>query len=148
MARTFNAFEVFEIAEQIERNGATFYRRAAEIFDDPDISAMFLEMAGWETGHEAIFTAMREQLGEEAGQAMAGLAAFGIKPDPATELTGAETRAHVLRMAIGKEKDSVVYYTGLKEFVPAQGDKDKIDRIIKEEIHHIRILSQSLEQCE
>jgi len=162
MTRTFNAFEVFEIAEQIERNGARFYRRAAEIFDDPDVSAMFLEMADWETGHEAIFAAMREQLRGEDGlergfnledapldpKAMAGLAAFGINPDPATELTGTETRAHVLKMAIGKEKDSVVYYTGLKEFVPAQGDKDKIDGIIKEEMRHIRILNQSLEQCE
>jgi len=120
MTRTFNAFEVFEIAEQIERNGARFYRRAAEIFDDPDVSAMFLEMADWETGHEAIFAAMREQLRGEDGlergfnledapldpKAMAGLAAFGINPDPATELTGTETRAHVLKMAIGKEKDS------------------------------------------
>ncbi len=30
MPQRFNADEIFEIAEQIERNGAAFYRRAAE----------------------------------------------------------------------------------------------------------------------
>ena len=30
MTRTYNIDEIFEIAEQIERNGAAFYRRGAE----------------------------------------------------------------------------------------------------------------------
>ena len=162
MTRTLNAFEAFEIAEQIERNGSSFYRKAAELFDDSHISAMFLEMAGWETGHEAVFAAMRKQLSEETREqrtfkpeeppldpkAMAGLAVFGIRPEPADELTGGESREEVLKMAVEKEKDSIVYFTGLKEFVPARAGSDKIDDIIKEEMRHIRILSQSLQQCE
>jgi rubrerythrin len=77
---------------------------------------------------------------------MAGLAVFGIKPDPSEELTGKESIVDVLEKAIIKEKDSIVYYTGLKDFVLAQADKDKIDDIIREELRHIRILSQSLAQ--
>jgi rubrerythrin len=79
---------------------------------------------------------------------MAGLAVFGIKPDPASELTGKESIVDILKIAIEKEKDSIIYYTGLKDFVPAKLDKDKIDDIIKEELRHIRILRQSLEQRE
>ena len=79
-------------------------------------------------------------------RAMAGLAVFGIKPDPTEELTGKESIVDVLMKAIEKEKDSIVYYTGLKEFIPTQAGKDKIDDIIKEELRHIRILSQSLAQ--
>ena len=35
MGLDFNADEVFEIAEQIERNGAEFYRTAAENIYEP-----------------------------------------------------------------------------------------------------------------
>jgi len=76
---------------------------------------------------------------------MAGLAVFGMQPDPAAELTGHETRADVVRMAIEKEKDSIVYYTGLKDFVPHQAEKDLINEVIQEEMKHVRILVQSLE---
>ena len=62
MTVALNAFEVFEIAEQIERNGAKFYRKAAEQFNDPAIRKIFLELADWETRHEQIFNDMGKQL--------------------------------------------------------------------------------------
>jgi rubrerythrin len=162
MSVEFNAFEAFQIAEQIERNGAGFYRKAAELFEDSQVRKMLLEMASWEAGHEEIFADMRKQLSEQGPnqrtfkpeeapfepKAMAGLAVFGIKPEPSGELSGKESITDVLKIAIEKEKDSIVYYTGLKGFVPAQAGKDKINDVIKEEFHHIRILSQSLEQRE
>jgi rubrerythrin len=160
MTRTFNAFEAFEIAEQIERNGARFYRKAAELFDDARVSGLFLKLAEWEKAHEELFADMRKQLSEQGrrlrtfdpqdapldAKAMAGLAAFGLKPDPSGELHGDESRQDVLKMAIQKEKDSIVYYTGLKDFVPPDCGRDKIDDVIKEELRHIGILNQALEQ--
>lgn len=158
-----NAFEMFEIAEQIERNGAKYYRRAAQLFDDEQIQNMFLQLADWEKGHEKIFATMRMQLSEQSRelrtfkpennmlpdvQAMAGLAVFGIRPDPADELTGKDSKIDILRKAIQKEKDSIVYYTGLKNFVPDRAGKDKISDIIKEEMRHVGILGQSLQQRE
>ncbi len=162
MSIEFNAFEAFQTAERIERNGAGFYRKAAELFDDPGTCKMFLQLADWESGHEDVFANMRKQLSEEApGQrtfkpeeppfdpkAMAGLAVFGVRTEPSDELSGKESIIDILKMAIENEKDSIVYYTGLKAFVSAQAGKDKIDDIIKEEYRHIRILSQSLEQRE
>lgn len=160
MTVIFNAFEMFQIAEQIERNGAKFYRRAAEIFDDPRVRKLFTGLALWETQHEQVFVDMRKQLSEQSREmeafkpeqtppdpkAMAGLATFGIRSDPSDELSGTEGEVDILRKAIEKEKDSIVFYSGLKDFVPARAGKDKIDDIIKEEIRHIRILTQSLEQ--
>jgi len=158
----FNAFEIFEIAERIERNGARFYRRAADLFD-ADTAKMFLELANWETKHVQVFSDMRKQLFEQSRelrtfkpedrmlsdvQAMAGLAVFGIRPDPSDELTGKESKVDVLKKAIQKEKDTIIYYTGLKDFVSARAGQDRIDDIIKEEMHHISILSQSLQQRE
>jgi len=162
MTRTFNAIEVFEIAEQIERNGAAFYRRAAELFEDSDAAGIFTKLADWEVKHEAAFAEMRKQLADEPvelstfdpedapldAKAMAGLAAFGLRPDPSAELAGCKTKADVLNLALQKEKDTIVYYTGLKEFVPVAAAINKIGDIIKEELRHIRIINQSLEQCE
>jgi rubrerythrin len=160
MTVTLNAFDVFEIAEQIERNGTDFYIRAAELFDDPDTRQMFLRLAEWETEHEQTFARMKQQLSERSRQpsipesddllpdprVMAGLAVFGIKSNPADDLRGRLEETDIIRIAIEKEKDSIVFYHGLKEFVPAGVDKDRIDDIIKEEMRHIVILDQSLKQ--
>lgn len=159
---TFNAFEVFEIAEQIERNGINFYIRAAELFDDPNTSEMFLRLAEWEKEHERLFARMKQQLSEQSRQAstsepddllpdprvMAGLAVFGIRADPAEELRGRQDKTDIIRRAVEKEKNSIVFYHGLKEFILAEAGKEKIDDIIKEEMRHIVILDQSLKQNE
>jgi len=162
MTDTFNAFDVFEVAEQIERNGTNFYIRAAELFNDPDICQMFLRLAEWEKEHGLIFARMKQQLSEQNRQeiasdaedllpdprVMAGLAVFGMRSDPAEELRGRQGKTDIIRRAVEKEKDSIVFYHGLKEFVPAGADKAKIDDIIKEEMRHIVILDQSLKQYE
>ena len=157
---TLNAFEVFEIAEQIERNAAKFYRRAAAIFNDPDICKLFFRLAEWEMGHEKIFADMKKQIvgantasmsfrsGETLPdpRVMAGLAIFGIRAEPTEELNGNENQADILRMAVEKEKDSIVFYNGLKDFLSHAADEDQIDRIIAEEMRHIRLLGESLSQ--
>ena len=162
MTVTFNAFEVFEIAEQIERNGTNFYIRAAELFDDPKISEMFLKLAEWEKRHEQTFARMKQQLSEQNRQeynlghedflpdprVMAGLAVFGIRSDPEKELHGRPNKTDILRRTVEKEKDSIIFYQGLKGFVPDEAGKEKIDDIIKEEMKHIVILDQSLKQNE
>ncbi len=156
-------YEILEIAEKIERNGVKFYRRAAGICSDDRTCSLLVELARWETQHVEIFRKMKKRLvekewefstipiastGPSDSQLLAGLAVFGVQPDPENELTGHETRAEVLKIAIEKEKDSIVYYTGLKGFVPLESDRAVITRIILEEMKHVRILMQSLAQLE
>jgi rubrerythrin len=155
VSRTFNAIEVFEIAEQIERNGEVFYRRAAERFRDSEAGGIFAKLADWEVKHEAAFAALRKQLAKEPeellrvdpenlpvdAKAMAGLSAFGINTDATVELVGCKT-------ALQKEKDTIIFYTGLKEFVPVAVAVSEIDDIIAEELRHIRIIIEALEECE
>jgi rubrerythrin len=160
MSVKFNAFEIFEIAEKIERNGTKFYRKAAELFDDSRTRNMFLQLAEWEAAHEQLFADMRKQLSEQGpefrtfelendvvfdAQSMAGLAVFGNRMEPSEELTGEEGIADILKIALEKEKDSIVFYTGLRAFIPVTAGQDKIRDIIIEEMRHIRILNQSLE---
>ncbi|MBN1806771.1 MAG: ferritin family protein [Sedimentisphaerales bacterium] len=158
MGMPFTADEVFEMAEQIERNGAKFYRAAAEKF--PTVSQLLLELAAMEDNHEKTFIAMRSELsGTEAEpivfdpdaqaqlylQAMADEHIFNIKSDPIDQLAGLGTPNEVLKTAMGLERDSIAFYTGLKESVSRKAGKDKVEAIIKEEINHIAILSRKME---
>ena len=159
MGMPFNANEVFEMAEQIERNGGKFYRAAADKF--PDLSELLLELASMEDEHEKTFKVMRTELtGTEEnppvfdpdGEAqlylrvMADEHVFDTKTDPAEILSELETKTEVLKMAIGAEKDSIVFYTGLKESTSRKAGKDKVDAIIKEEFGHIAILKKKIDE--
>jgi rubrerythrin len=158
MVMPFNADEVFEMAEQIEKNGARFYRAAAKKI--PEVSQVFSDLAAMEDEHEKTFAAMRSELsGTEVvpsvfdpdGQAqmylrvMADEHVVNVKTDPVEQLAGKETPEEVLKMAIGLEKDSIAFYVGLKESVSPRAGKDKVEAIIKEEMGHIATLSQKLE---
>ncbi len=158
MVMPFNADEVFEMAEQIERNGAKFYRAAAKKF--PEVRQILSDFAAMEDEHEKTFAAMRAELsGKEVeppvfdpdGQAqmylrmMADEHVFDVKTDPVEQLSNKETPEDVFKMAIGLEKDSIAFYVGLKESISRRAGKDKVQAIIKEEIDHIAILSQKLE---
>jgi rubrerythrin len=161
MSMPFNADEVFEMAEQIERNGSKFYRAAAEKF--PAVRDILLSLAAMEDEHEKTFANMRAELsGTEAeellfdpdGQAqmylsvMADGHVFDVKADPVEQLATKNTPEDVLNMAIGIERDSIDFYVGLKEAVSHRAGKDKVEDIIKEEMRHIVILDQSLKQNE
>ena len=62
MSIDFNADEVFEMAEQIERNGAKFYRKAADKTSDAATKQELLDLAEMEDQHEKTFAAMRSEL--------------------------------------------------------------------------------------
>ncbi|MBU1344653.1 MAG: rubrerythrin, partial [Proteobacteria bacterium] len=50
----------------------------------------------------------------------------------------------ILTSALQAEKDSIAFYLGMKELIPAKLGKSKIDTIIKEEMSHIRLLAGKL----
>jgi rubrerythrin len=159
MSVAFNADEVFEMAEEIERNGAKFYREAASNTSDPQVKEMFLGMAAMEDAHLKTFEEMRTSLGErekeatvfdpynEASlylQAMADSKGFEGMKSPTVKLTGRESVPELLDIAIGAEKNSVLYYVGLKDMVPAEAGRDKVEAIIREEVRHIADLRRRL----
>ena len=155
----FNVDEIFQMAEQIERNGAYFYKKAAS-GAEPQTAQVLLQLSAMEEEHEKTFTRMRAELSEKErnamvpdpeNQAAAYLRAwtdgqvFNVRSNPAERLTGREKAEDIWRIAIGLEKDSIVFYLGMKDAVPERLGRDKIDRIIKEEMVHIAILSGKLE---
>ena len=154
MEETFNAVEVFKIAEEIERDATEFYRIAASKFQIGDINAFFFKLADWELKHEEVFASMRSRLEEtqptikvtdpEKCRAMAALSEFAIKSGIPKELTASMTVRNAMQIALEKEKNSVTFYIGLKDFVADRAAIEKIDDIIAEERRHIELIKSKL----
>ena len=47
---------------------------------------------------------------------------------------------------MGLEKDSILFYLGIKDLIPPQSGQDKIDEVIREEQRHVAQLSRVLEK--
>jgi rubrerythrin len=158
MPYALNADEVFEMAEQMERNGAQFYRRAAGVASDDASRKLLTDLAVMEDDHEKVFSAIRANLlspadreptvydPEDVNQqylwAWADRNVFQLDVDPFETLVGALTIDNLLIAAIGREKDSIVFYEGLKGWLKKEADRDKLQAIIQEEMGHIALLAK------
>ncbi len=161
MGITYRAEEVFEMAEQIERNGAKFYRRAAELNSVPENQQFLEELAVMEDDHQATFAEMRKSLSgvergsagydpdEEAQLFLDALAnSHGGEGDPvaAQELTGEESMEEIIKTAMDLEKHTILFYRSIIENVPAEYGGDKIENIIEEEKSHLVTLAGKLKE--
>lgn len=159
MSFSFNADEILKMAEQIERNGARFYRSAADAGFDQKISDKLLELAEMEDSHEKIFTTMRGKLDSRETEsiafdpdgeterylmAMADSNIFDQTVDPSDQVRG-KTIEQVLNIALATEKESILFYLGLQDLVSERLGKGKVDGIVKEEMGHVALLKGQLE---
>jgi len=163
MGYDFNVDEIFEIAVQLERNGAIFYRQMAKRISEARVSQLLLNFASMEEAHEKVFISMRKSLSdrerektvfdpdEETVQYLRAFAGLFVFDDGAgddfvlsEELSNVAKIRKVLRTAINIEWESIAFYAGMKDLVPEVLGKGKIDSIIKEEMRHVRILSENL----
>lgn len=160
MPIVFNADEVFEMAEQIERNGAKFYRQAAQKAGDSTLKTMFNDLAAMEEGHEKTFAQMRKELGAEDKEpttfdpdnqvalylrTMADFHGTEGKAGPNEFFTGKETLEDVLKTALQAEKNSIAFYVGIRDLVPSKSAKEKVHKIIIEEMAHVSTLGAKLQ---
>lgn len=153
MSFEFNADEIFAVAEEIERNGAVFYRDAVKKTNDAPAKKLLGDLAAMEDEHLKTFTAMRESLTERDRKSMT----FDPDNESALYLNAlADTRVFfkkrmsaasledVFKAAILAEKDSIAFYLGMKEVMPGSSGRSRLEDIIREEMKHVRILSERL----
>lgn len=153
MAYDFNADEIFKVAEEIERNGAGFYRDAANAVSEPSRKDLLMHLAEMEVQHGKIFATMRAELTErektetifdpdnETAMYLKALADIRVFFQKSIDTSSME---EILKAGITAEKDSIVLYLGMKELVPEKYGRNRIDGIIGEEMGHIRLLSKEL----
>ncbi|MDY6792718.1 MAG: ferritin family protein [Thermodesulfobacteriota bacterium] len=156
MAYDFNAAEIFEVAIRIEENGAAFYRKAAQLQADASNQDFLGKLASMEDVHKVTFVEMKDRITEaEKSQtvfdphgelslylsSMADSHGGEGSPAAADSLTGKETMEEIISIAIGLEKNSILFYLGLRDMVPPKLGREKIDDIIREERKHIAQLT-------
>jgi len=161
METKFSVFEILEIAEKVENKGARFYLKSLELFDDPAIRDIFYKLANWKAKHEKIWARMRKRFSDKTGEfgtfdpdnyvlsnpeVMASLTWFATGPGPVGRLTGRESKEQIVKDAIRRENEVVVFYRGLKDFARDPASKDTIDKIVREENRQIHLLTELLEQ--
>lgn len=153
MAFDFNADEIFEMAEQMERNGAKFYSEAAQNIPAGKNRDLLLRLAEMEVEHEKTFVEMRNSLTDKDRQnsvfdpegetvqylkALVDTRVFFKKEIDATSMRD------ILKEALLAEKDAIVFYLGMKDLVPEARGKSHLEHIIKEEMEHIKLIGREL----
>jgi rubrerythrin len=161
MMDDYTAKEVFEMAIQIEENGAAFYRRAAQLRETVSDRRFLEDIAVMEDQHKATFEGMKQQISDlektHAGgdrseklkrylKAMADSHGGEGNPDILSFFNGQETMEEIIATAIDFEKSSILFYRGIEEMVPVEYGRDKISGIIEEEKAHVTQLNTFLEK--
>jgi rubrerythrin len=145
----FSADEILSIAVRIEENGQKFYSACADSNSDANLKKVFNYLAGEERKHKSTFEKLREKMGdynfepslytEEADLYLKALADVQVfSPGADVVKLAKETRdvVSILSLAIGAEKDSILFYGEMLELAPDE-NKKTISAIIREEQSHI-----------
>jgi rubrerythrin len=153
MSIIFSGSELLEVALGIERNGAAFYQALAEKTKDRSTQAIYKHLADEEIKHQKTFQAMLDVVGsyqppqdyaEDYALYLKSLVDSSVFTDISQaqqKAAQASSQAEALDIGIQAEKDSILFYTEMKNLVkPA--DRQLVLKIIDEEQGHLNRLSQ------
>jgi rubrerythrin len=154
----FTAAEALEMAMQIETNGEVFYNAVAAKMADPGVKKLFQELAAQEQRHYEVFQKMAGTVGGVASpsapdverdeyqiylQAALDNALFAGKDKALALAEQARDRQAALRVAIGFEKDTLLFFYDLHGMV-SEAEQKAVGGIIQEEKLHLRRLAKLL----
>lgn len=155
MAEFFKAAEIAEAAIRIEQQGQAFYRSAAESARHPDARDFFLYFAGEEARHEQVFRDLQSRMGDYDLPAWSDDDEYGrylqalidshsiFSPGLQQRLAVAADETEAVRLAMGFEKDTILFFMEMRELVP-ETEKRFIRQCIDEERSHLRMLADRL----
>jgi len=151
MSISFSGSELINIAIGIEGRGIVFYDVMASSTKDTAAREVFHYLADMERNHIQIFQAMLSeadkyqppQAGEYTAylQALVDSAVFSDDLVTSEMATRAESDIEALELAIGAEKDSILFYYEMRDIMP-QRAQPTVNKIIAEEKSHLRQLSE------
>lgn len=153
MSISFSGSELINIAIGIERRGIVFYDIMAKSTKNAVARDVFQYLADMERGHIQIFQGMlaeadKYQIPETyAGeytaylQALVDSAVFTDDFVTSEMATKAGSDIEAMELAIGAEKDSILFYYEMKDIMP-QRAQPTVNKIIAEEKSHLRQLSE------
>ena len=148
---TYSISEVVEQALQTEQLGYQFYCAMSDRFrDNADLKKLFDTLSEKELHHKAVFERLKGAVlkpeGEPEGWEEVSLYMRAIvesefflgKHKALPSMENIKTIAGAVQFAIGFEKETVLYFLGVRDVID---EKALINEIIEEERSHIRWLS-------
>ena len=147
--------DILDIAQRIELNGEVFYREARKMVKHEGLKELFLYLEKQEQTHYNDFKRL-SKLGEEkkiislsqlseADEMSLYLNALADSKVFSNSEAGAElgkkikNDAEAIKIAIGMEKDSILFYSEMLNMVK-EVDKKMVTYLIEEERDHVRRL--------
>jgi rubrerythrin len=147
----FTLGEIIDLAIQIERNGEKSYRKAQDEVSDISISSMLKWLADDEAEHEKWFVDMKkkidekvedprlEEMGKEILTSVLGEQAFSMDD---ADFKNIDSIKSLLELSLEFEKDTILFYEMIKDFIDDSKVIDGIDKIIAEENKHVKKLEE------
>lgn len=147
----FTLGEIIDLAIQIERNGEKSYRKAQDEVSDISISSMLKWLADDEAEHEKWFVDMKkkidekvedprlEEMGKEILTSVLGEQAFSMDD---ADFKNIDNIKSLLELSLEFEKDTILFYEMIKDFIDDSKVIDGIDKIIAEENKHVKKLEE------
>ena len=141
----FSVREVIEQAIQTEKTGNEFYTAMAKKFhENNELKKLFETLAAQEIKHEQVFSALRNKIKDEAPEGWDEVALylkaivdsefFLGKDKSLSAVRNVNSSAEAIKFALGFERETLLYYYGLRDMIQ---EKKVIDEVIKEEKSHI-----------
>jgi len=152
MGNIFAGSEIVEIGVQIEKNGYDFYTILTNQSKNAKAKDVFKFLAGEEEKHIVIFRGILdavqkyeppESYGGEYFAYMNALASEYVftQKDMGKEIAKKIANdKEAIDLGIGFEKDSIVFYEGMKKVIP-EYDLKLINQLIAQEQKHLQILT-------
>ena len=145
----YSADEIVDIAVRIEENGQKFYSACADFTSDVNLKKVFKHLAEQEEKHKSAFEKLYDKMADyklnpatytdEVDLYIKALADSQVFSPGADVVRLAKETGDVLSLlslAIGAEKDSVLFYGGVLELAQ-DADRKTVSAIIREEQSHI-----------
>jgi rubrerythrin len=156
MAGIFKATDILLAAQEVETRGEVFYNRLVETTTDPKLKDLFIFLAKEETKHREIFAKLYERVGQVELPAWAeedeyvDYLKFLLDSHTLFRLGDVDrlkqfmgTSEEAIETAMGFEKDTILFFVEMHEFVP-EGEKKYVKACIDEERSHLRMLAAML----
>jgi len=148
---TFATSEIVELGIQIERNGKDFYSALARMSKDEKARSVFEFLAGEEEKHISVFQVILDSVKRYEPKesypaeyfaymkALAGDYVFTKAGKGEEKAKEAKSELEAIDIGVVFEKDSIVFYGGMRRLIPLR-EHHIIDVLIKQEQDHLRRL--------
>ncbi len=158
MGDAFSGSEIAEMAVQIEKNGRDFYNAIAEFSKAKNTKKIFKYLAGQEEKHIKVFESMLSAVKKYEPVEAYTDEYFGYIKALSEELVFTKKKKGIeiaktikderraVELGLSFERDSILFYYEMKNFVP-KAERGIIDGLIKQEQIHVKKLSLLRRRC-